>query len=111
MIEKQQRYLEQPYEVFAEDNFVDIVCEDCARKFADENNLEWRGGKSIDSFTENPEEKGMGASALPSYARGESDSPYSCCGIYLSTTLTPDGVDYLKENFPQWVQDLYLGEN
>jgi hypothetical protein len=101
-----QEELQRPYEVWDGD-FVDIVCEDCARKFAEERGLEWRGGISFHSFTEDSEEKGAGASCIESYALGDSDRPYSCCGIYLDTRFTDEGEQYLKEEFPEWVVALY----
>jgi len=101
-----QTFLLDAYEIWDED-FADIVCEDCANKFAEERGLEWRGGKSQDSFTEDSEDKGAGASCTPTWALGESDYPYSCCGWYLKTSFTSDGVEYLRENFPKWVQELY----
>ena len=45
----------------------------------------------------------------------ESDVPASCedCGIWLNTSLTTYGVEYLTDefnDFPQEIIDLYLGE-
>lgn len=102
----EQTYLPSPYELWDGD-FTAIACEDCARKFASERSLEWRGGTSLHSFTEDAEEKGASASSIPSYALGESDSPYSCCDTYLDTNFTSEGVAYLKSDFPAWVQALY----
>jgi hypothetical protein len=104
---EQQTYLPSSYEVWDGD-FVDVVCEDCAVKFAEELGLVWRGNTSTDSFTEDSEEKGAGASCIASYALGDADAPYSCCGVYLDTNLTKEGYDYLEErDFPQWVKELY----
>ena len=108
IVEGHQKYLDKPFEIFTED-FTDIVCEDCAIDFAKENNLEWRGGKAANSYTEKSEELGMGATCLEGYMLGESDTPYSCCDLYLETYLTPDGIEYVKNELPKWVQDLYLG--
>lgn len=105
-IQGAQTYLLDAYEVWTSD-FTDVVCEDCAVKFAQEHGLEWRAGHPKDSFTEDSEEKGAGASCIPSWALGESDSPHSCCGFYLKTDFTSEGVEYLKENFPKGVQELY----
>lgn len=102
----QQTFLFPYYEVWDED-FVDLVCEDCAVKFAQERGLEWRGGTSYESFTEVVEGRNMGASCPPSWAQGESDYPHSCCGKYLRTDFTPEGAQYLKDEFPKWVQELY----
>ncbi len=91
-------------------DFVDVVCEDCAVKFAEERGLVWRGNTSHHSFTEDSEEKGSYASCIESYALGDADAPYSCCGVYLDTNLTRDGFDYLEEHdFPEWVKELYRG--
>jgi hypothetical protein len=103
---KNQKQLYRPYEVWAGD-FVDVVCEDCARKFAEERGLEWRGGISFHSFTEDSEDKGAGASCIESYALSDSDSPYSCCGLYLDTRFTREGEQYLKDEFPERVVKLY----
>lgn len=102
----QQSELSRPYEVWDGD-FVDIVCGTCAEKFAEEHKLEWRSGTSFHSFTEDSEEKGAGASCIESYALGDSDRPYSCCDIYLDTRFTDEGEKYLKEEFPEWVVELY----
>lgn len=101
-----QTFLLDAYEYWNED-FVEIVCESCAVEIADAYGLEWRGGKPQDSFTEHSEKLGVGVSCIPTWALGESDTPYSCCGWYLKTSLTSDGVEYLRENFPKWVQELY----
>jgi hypothetical protein len=105
----EQTYLPSSYEIWnGGGDFHEIVCEECAVKFAEENKLVWRGNKSTDSFTEDSEELGAGANCIPSYALGESDSPHSCCGIYLDTNLTQEGYDYLEEReFPEWVKKLY----
>jgi hypothetical protein len=108
---EQQTYLPSSYEIWKDGgDFTDIVCEECAVKFAEENKLVWRGNKSTDSFTEDSEELGAGAVCIPSYALGESDYPHSCCGLYLETTFTKYGEQELRENFPDWVIKLYLGE-
>lgn len=104
-----QTSLPSPYEVWTND-FADVVCEECAVKFATENGLVWRGNTSADSFTEDSEELGVGVSCIASYALGDSDYPYSCCGVYLNTNLTEHGQSYLRENFPEWVVALYTGE-
>lgn len=106
-IQHVQTWLHNTYEVWDHD-FVELACENCAVNFAEERSLEWRGGKSVDSFTENSEEFGAGASCTPSYALGESDYPHTClCGVYLTTNFTPEGEEYLRENFPKGVQELY----
>ena len=102
-----QTSLGNPYEVWTSD-FTDIRCEDCAVKFAKEHGLEWRGSKSLDSFTEDSEAKGASASCIPSWGLGDSDSPYSCCGQYLETNFTLEGVENLREDFPEWVFKLYF---
>jgi hypothetical protein len=106
-IEKVQTFLFDHYEVWSSD-YIDSSCESCAVKFAEENNLEWRGGTSYKSYTENSEELGMGVSCSPSWASGETDYPRACnCGVYLETGLTPEGVQYLLDNFPKGLRSLY----
>jgi hypothetical protein len=106
-LQRVQTFLFDHYEVWDAD-FVDSNCESCAVKFAKERNLEWRGGKSTDSFTENSEELGAGASCTPSWALGETDYPQTCgCGVYLKTDFTPNGVQYLLDNFPKGIRQLY----
>ena len=101
--ETKQSQLLTPYEVWTNDH-TDIACEECARKFAEEHQLEWH---SWYSWTERAEELGKGVSEIASYALGDSDYPYSCCGFYLDTRFTAEGERTLKEEFPQWVQELY----
>jgi hypothetical protein len=108
-VEKTQTQVARAYEVWDGD-YVDIVCEECADKFAEERNLEWRSGKRVDSFTENSEELGMGASCIAGYALGDSDYPHSCCGIYLDTRFTAEGERYLREEFSAEVVKLYYPE-
>ena len=86
-------------------DFTDIACLDCARKWATDNGLEWSNSHK-DNYTEWDDSKGAYAHLIHS-SEGESDSPYSCCGTYLHTNLTPDGVEYLRESFPEWVVTLY----
>ena len=107
----EQTYLPSPYEIWKDGgDFTEIACQDCAVKFAEENKLVWRGNTSTDSFTEDSEELGAGASCIASYALGDSDYPYSCCDTYLDTRFTTYGEQELRENFPDWVIKLYLGE-
>jgi hypothetical protein len=106
-IESAQTWLYDAYEVWDHD-FVEVACETCAVEFAKEHSLEWSGGKSADSYTENSEELNAGASCIASYALGDSDYPHTCvCGVYLTTNFTTEGEDYLRENFPKGVQKLY----
>jgi len=101
-----QTFLFHAFEI-GDGEFSDIVCQDCAVKFADEHGLTWRDGHAYDSFTEPLENSEAHAGDVPTWALGESDYPYSCCGLYLDTTFTPEGREYLEENFPKWVQELY----
>lgn len=105
---EQQTYLPRPYEVWDSNGFLEVVCESCAVKFAEDLDLKWRGNTSSHSFTEDSEEKGAGATCIASYALGDADYPYACCGVYLDTNLTQQGYDYLEEHdFPEWVKELY----
>lgn len=88
-------------------DFTALSCGDCARKFAQENRFE-----EITSvyFQDQKNEYGY---ASECYGCGhETDYPQTCsCGEYLRTNLTPDGVEYLKENdFPIWLVEFYLGK-
>jgi hypothetical protein len=106
-IQNVQFRLYDTYEVWNHD-FVEVACQTCAVDFARDNSLEWRSGKSTNSYTENSEELGVGASCTPNYELGESDYPHTCgCGVYLTTNFTTEGEDYLRENFPKGVQKLY----
>ena len=101
-----QTYLHHTFEI-GDSDFNDVVCQDCAVKFADANNLVWRGGQAYNSFTEELEGSLAYASDTPTYALGEADYPQSCCGYYLHTGFTTEGLENLRENFPKWVQELY----
>jgi hypothetical protein len=101
-----QTYLFQTFIVNTGD-YVDVVCQDCATKFAEEHGLEWRGGHAYDSFTEELEGSDAHAQCEPTWALGDSDYPYSCCGYYLQTNFTREGEQNLKDEYPKWVQELY----
>jgi hypothetical protein len=101
-----QSYLEHAFEI-GNGEFTDLVCEECAVKWAEQNELEWRGGQAYNSHTIERENSDAYASDVSTYADGESDYPPSCCGVYLHGRLTTDGVEYLKQEFPKWVQELY----
>ena len=83
-------------------DFTDIACLDCARKFAEDNNLVWNTS-SEDNFTESD----IAYASAIVFSIGESDSPYSCCDTYLETDFTREGEEDLKDNFPAWVVALY----
>jgi hypothetical protein len=106
MNEVTQDYLQHTF-VIGDGDFTDVVCQDCAVKFAEERGLKWRGGQAYNSFTEELEGSMAHAGDTPTYALGESDYPYSCCGYYLHTSFTSEGRKYLMEEFPKWVQELY----
>lgn len=101
-----QTYLHHTFTI-GDGDFTDVVCQECAEKFAEEHGLEWRGGQAYNSFAEAPEGSTAYAQDEPTWALGESDYPYSCCGYYLHTSFTPEGRDYLRDEFPKWVQELY----
>ena len=103
---RQQTSLEHAFEI-GNGEFTDLVCEDCAVEWAKEYQLEWSGGKAYNSSTIERENSDAYASDASTYADGETDTPPSCCGWYLDISLTPDGVEYLKQEFPKWVQELY----
>ncbi|NBU22529.1 MAG: hypothetical protein EBS38_01220 [Actinobacteria bacterium] len=101
-----QTYLHHTFTI-GDGDFTDVVCQDCAEKFAKERGLEWRGGHAYDSFTEPLEGSDAHAQDEPTWALGESDYPYSCCGYYLQTNFTREGEQNLKSEYPKWVQELY----
>tara|TARA_B110000503_G_C7089427_1_gene388740 strand:- start:18 stop:353 length:336 start_codon:yes stop_codon:yes gene_type:complete len=102
----EQTYLHHTF-VIGDGDFTDVVCQDCAVKFAEDNKLVWTGSQAYNSFTEELEGSAAHASDTPTYALGEADYPQSCCGYYLHTGFTPEGRENLRENFPKWVQELY----
>lgn len=103
-----QTYLHHTF-IIGDGDFTDVVCEDCAVKFAEERGLEWRGGQAYNSFTEELEGSDAHAGDTPTYALGESDHPYSCCGYWLHTTLTEEGRRWVAEELSPEIAELYLG--
>lgn len=101
-----QTYLHHTF-IIGDGDFTDVVCQDCAEKFAEERGLEWRGGHAYESFTEELEGSSAHAGDTPTWALGETDYPYSCCGYYLEANFTPEGKKNLLEEYPKWVQELY----
>jgi hypothetical protein len=101
-----QQYLHHTFTI-GDGDFTDVVCQECAEKFAQERGLEWRGGQAYNSFTEKREDSDAHAQDEPTWALGESDYPYSCCDTYLHTSFTSEGLENLKSEFPKWVQELY----
>lgn len=93
------------YVVSDGDTFTDIFCEDHAREFAESNGLVWRGAPG-DGYTEQSDTGHLAHQIW--LGDGETDTPYSCgafwrggfCAELLECRLTPDGVEYLRENFP-----------
>lgn len=95
-----------PLYVLEWDGGADYVCRGCADEFATEYGLEWDNPNSLNYTLEN--DKGL-AAWCDYYGQIESDHPQACeCGQYLDVVLTPDGMDYLKDNnFPQYVNEYY----
>ena len=83
-------------------DFIDIVCEDHAREYARANGLEWE-------YPGSTKEADRYAYAVPFSGDLESDYPHTCsaytdtdiCGTYLDTALTPDGIQYVRDNYPR----------
>ena len=88
----------EPAWVVGDYDFTDVVCEHHAREYAGERGLVWEypgsTGESADGY----------AYAVV-YDVLESDCPHTCgvCGLHLDTTLTRDGVEYVREHYPpEW---------
>lgn len=107
-----------PYVIgVAGDGFTEIVCQEHALNFAEDNSLVW------DSSLGYTEDRGDQVYAYAdTYGEIESDTPQSCtaCEIdgkhstWLGVGLTKDGVEYLTDptnNFPADVIKFYLGGN
>ena len=87
------------------DSFIDIVCEDHAREYAETNGLVWRGARGV-GWTEETDTGFYAYQIWP--GDGETDTPYGClvrvpggvCGTLLDCRLTRDGEEYLRDNYP-----------
>lgn len=109
-----------PYVIgVAGDGFTEIVCQEHARNFAEDNGLIW-DNPSTCNYTE--DEGDQVYAYADYYGEIETDTPQSCtaCEIdgkhstWLGVGLTGDGVEYLADptnNFPADVIKFYLGEN
>jgi hypothetical protein len=94
------------------DSFIEIVCEDHAREYAETNGLVWRGARGV-GWTEETDTKNYAYQIWP--GDGETDTPYTCgdhtaagyCGVLLDCRLTAEGEDYLREFFPASVWYLW----
>lgn len=88
-----------------------LNCEDCARQYAIENNLDIKQGAHLYS----DEKNGIGVSEC--YACGhEFDYPPTCdgCCKYLRESLTHEGRDYMMQRlseYPAWLVEYYLGSD
>lgn len=84
--------------IIGDSDFCEYVCEEHAQEFAAERGLVF----DYPSFTE---ESPNGYAYAQFFHDTESDYPNSCsvsdCEIYLDTALTPEGLDYLRENYPR----------
>jgi hypothetical protein len=86
-----------PAWVVGDDDYTALTCEDHAREYAADNGLVWAyPGSTLESA------RGY-AYAVVFSGDLESDHPQACerfhCGTYLDTRLTPDGVEYVRENY------------
>lgn len=106
-------YLFDCYVVGDNADFIDWACEEHAREFAADNGLTWNNANTAD-YTEDAK------SGLFAYAEwvgdSETDYPRACdwpvprpgrgldyCGRHLHTALTPDGEQYVRDNYPpEW---------
>jgi hypothetical protein len=91
-----------PAWVIGDDYGAEIVCEIHAREYAEDRGLVWEypgsTGESPNGY----------AYALVFSGDTESDYPHSCagynggdsCDLYLETALTPDGCQYVRDNYP-----------
>jgi hypothetical protein len=82
--------------VIGDDDLIDVVCEDHARQFATDRGLVF----DRPSFTE----ESANGYAYQTMTAGdlESDYPHACsvCGVYLQAALTPEGRQYVRDNYP-----------
>lgn len=80
-------------------DLTDLACETCAKEWAEDLGLvrDPLGVGYVSAV-------GGDASAWPIWHPGaiESDYPHSCsgCGLLLDHTLTNDGADYVRDNYP-----------
>ena len=104
-MEMEAEILETPW-VIGDDSYVTYACEKCARQYATDYNLEFKNPYSASDYNN----KGYSYAYCDIYGEGESDTPWACdCGQWLSVNLTPDGMNYVRENnLPQFVKDYYL---
>jgi len=101
-MEMEAEILETPW-VVGDDDYTNYACEACAREWATDRELVFGNPYSTDHSPN-------GYAYCDIYGEGESDTPWACdCGQWLSVNLTPDGMDYVRENnLPQFVKDYYL---
>lgn len=90
------------------DGGADYVCQSCANKFVVDNGLEWDNSHSLNYVVEN--DKGLMV-WVDFFGQIESDYPQACeCGQWLKVHLTPDGENYIRENYesmPKHVIEYY----
>ena len=92
---------------------IEVVCERHALEFAEESGLVWYHAPALGGFTEETD-TGQYAYELRA-GEGETDTPYTCgahgagsfCGDLLDCSLTLEGEDYVRENFPVSVWHLW----
>lgn len=110
MMETHDWELSNSWECYGGD-FIFLNCADCARQYAEDNNIELNSG--VHHYSDERED-GLGVSEC--WACGhEFDSPPSCdgCGTYLRGNLTHEGRAYMYERlseWPEWLVEYHLGE-
>lgn len=107
--EKEQQTQLEDLWVIMKDDYVEFACPDCARKFAEDNNIpadDYGGYRVEDQFGNVTAE----STPPPPWGHGfEMDYPPSCnCGTYLETSLTDEAVwQLIEHDFPAYVWELY----
>jgi hypothetical protein len=108
-----------PAYAIGDSDAIEIVCERHALEFANESGLVWYHAPALGGFTEETD-TGQYAYELRA-GEGETDTPYTCgawldrvswdspgyCGDLLDCSLTLEGEDYVRENFPASVWHLW----
>lgn len=84
-----------PAWVVGDYDYTDLACERHAVEFAEDRGLEWE-------YPGSTSESANGYAYAVVFGDFESDTPGVCgvCGLHLDTGLTPDGVEYVRENYP-----------
>jgi hypothetical protein len=114
-----QPYLYPLFLVRDTDEVWGTYCKDCAGTLGEHFGLKWNTYPYMPDSMYSPDDLVLAEDESEPLVYEpeiyESDVPASCenCGLWLNTSLTTHGVEYLTDefnDFPQEVIDLYLGE-